>query len=201
MLYYIYFQSVIVHCGKTACNSLENLCIKDVPEAPRSTERHRGKKIRKFILIFQLCFKMSGSFEVSFHLVLIIPCHSEIFLYYDLLLKDCFIPTVVQVQSQFCFVVQAHLLHINSSLHSPIMWDFPLHQKAIGLELLLFFMHVSSICNVSISLARTIYYKSSLLLLAGTFYCFGGRLHLQVLACLFGNNAFRELATSSRETS
>lgn len=58
LLYCIYFQSVIICCGKTACNSLENLCIKDVPEAPRSTERHRGKKIRKFILIFQLCFKM-----------------------------------------------------------------------------------------------------------------------------------------------
>lgn len=60
---------------KQSCTSLENLCIKDVQEAPSSAERHRGKKIRKFILIFQLYFKMSGSSEVSIHMVLIIPCH------------------------------------------------------------------------------------------------------------------------------
>lgn len=65
---------------KSSLQFIEDLCIKDVQEASSSAERHRGKKIRKFILIFQLCLKMSDSSEVSFHMILIIPCHTEIFL-------------------------------------------------------------------------------------------------------------------------
>lgn len=99
---------------------------------------------------------MSDSSEVSFHMILIIPCHSEIFLCSHFASERLLYPNHSTSSITILLCSSG-----SSPVHycPPIMWDFPLHQKAIGLELVLFVMHFSSIFNVSISLARTMYYK------------------------------------------